>query len=396
MEKSMKNDPCWKGYEMIGTKKKNGKEVPNCVPKEEATCCDDCAEPIEESAEYEGRKVTLNKPFGGDSKHKRYVYVKNEKGNVIKLGFGDPNMEIKRDDPERRKAYRARHNCSDPGPKWKANYWSCKYWSATPVSKLDEGGIMGFKSFSEGVERDKVDLSISKEVERDKERHDRMRDQADRVDAASTKAQNRRLAANEGVASTYARIKLSTKDKARVMQIVADLSDTPGYWDHKKMNFSAKGELELAKALKNNKSELAYAKSLDYNDFEESTSHAVSIPMYVQEAAYDGNIGMMELAKFYMKASAADKQKLQDAIKNKRFKDAWKMVEKVTGVKLKGAEFATEEVTDEEVAANSVAGGGVDMNPTGKPKWDKRSKFHIDHMFRRADGTKYSKKPKSE
>ena len=390
----MKNDPCWKGYEMIGTKKKNGKEVPNCVPKEEA-CCDDCADPIEEEAEHEGRKVTLNKPFGGDSKHKRYVYVKNEKGNVIKLGFGDPNMEIKRDDPERRKAYRARHNCDNPGPKWKANYWSCKYWSSTPTSKLDENDVVGFKSFLEGVERDKVDLAISKEVDRDKERHDRMRDQADRVDAASTKAQNRRLA-NEGIASTYARVKLSTKDKARVMQIVSDLSDTPGYWDHKKMTFSAKGELELAKALKNNKSEIAYAKSLDYSDFEESTSNAVSIPMYVQEAAYDGNIGMMELAKFYMKASPADKQKLQDAIKNKRFKEAWKMVEKVTGVKLKGAEFATEDVTAEEVAANSVAGGGVDMNPTGKPKWDKRSKFHIDHMFRRADGTKYKKNKANE
>ena len=380
----MKNDPCWKGYEMIGTKKKNGKEVPNCVPKEEA-CCDDCADPIEEEVEHEGRKVTLNKPFGGDSKHKRYVYVKNEKGNVIKLGFGDPNMEIKRDDPERRKAYRARHNCDNPGPKWKANYWSCKYWSSTPTSKLDENDLVGFKSFLEGVERDKVDLNISKEVERDKERHDRMRDQADRVDAASTKAQNRRLA-NEDI--------------------------------------------------------------------------AVSIPMYVQEAAYDGNIGMMELAKFYMKASPADKQKLQDAIKNKRFKEAWKMVEKVTGVKLVGKEFnestviyvpsrfkhAEDHITkvihkahgspamhdvevsfnnsgkrevhvngkkhpeltkhlnktldsvreDTAVAANSVAGGGVDMNPTGKPKWDKRSKFHIDHIFRRADGTKYKKNKNTE
>lgn len=228
---------------------------------------------------------------------------------------------------------------------------------------------------------------------------------------------------------------------------------------------------------------------------------SVAVPLYVQEAAYDGNIGMMELAKFYMKATPAEKTQLQDHIKNKRFKEAWKMVEKITGVKLKGKEFATEELTnedgtwfsraigkaanykaykdasdtlkkvwdrkkvdkkhdinyyaaqiarqysgvdarklvsmveelttedsitttssakkpenykkpdgkigtrmvpiaknvetesvEEEVAANSVAGGGVDMNPTGKPKWDKRSKFHIDHMFRRADGTKYKKK----
>lgn len=84
----------------------------------------------ESSGEYQGKKVTLNKPFrSNDSKHKFYVYVKNEKGNVIKLGFGDPNMEIKKDDPERRKAYRSRHGCDDPGPKYKANYWSCRSWS---------------------------------------------------------------------------------------------------------------------------------------------------------------------------------------------------------------------------------------------------------------------------
>ena len=81
-------------------------------------------------AEYNGRKVTLNKPFRSDDKKKKfYVYVKNEKGNVIKLGFGDPNMEIKRDDPGRLAGFRARHQCdTDPGPKWKARYWSCKFW----------------------------------------------------------------------------------------------------------------------------------------------------------------------------------------------------------------------------------------------------------------------------
>ena len=81
-------------------------------------------------AEYDGRKVTLNKPFRSDDKKKKfYVYVKNEKGNIIKLGFGDPNMDIKRDDPGRRAGFRARHQCdTDPGPKWKARYWSCKFW----------------------------------------------------------------------------------------------------------------------------------------------------------------------------------------------------------------------------------------------------------------------------
>ena len=83
---------------------------------------------IEESAEYQGKSVTLNKPFDGDSKHKKYVYVKNDKGNVIKLGFGDPNMTIKKDDPARRRSFRARHNCDNPGPKYKARYWSCKAW----------------------------------------------------------------------------------------------------------------------------------------------------------------------------------------------------------------------------------------------------------------------------
>jgi hypothetical protein len=81
-------------------------------------------------AEYDGRKVTLNKPFRSDDKKKKfYVYVKNEKGNIIKLGFGDPNMDIKRDDPGRLAGFRARHQCdTDPGPKWKARYWSCKFW----------------------------------------------------------------------------------------------------------------------------------------------------------------------------------------------------------------------------------------------------------------------------
>ena len=86
--------------------------------------------------ENEGKK--LNKPFltpGGPKK--RAVYVKNEKGNTIKVSFGDPNLSIKRDNPERKKSFRARHNCDNPGPKTSARYWSCRYWSNTPVSKMD-------------------------------------------------------------------------------------------------------------------------------------------------------------------------------------------------------------------------------------------------------------------
>jgi len=85
--------------------------------------------------ESENKKVKLNKIMRGDVK-KYKVYVKNDKGNVVKVNFGDPNMEIKRDDPDRRRNFRARHNCDNPGPRWKARYWACKTWSAKPVSAM--------------------------------------------------------------------------------------------------------------------------------------------------------------------------------------------------------------------------------------------------------------------
>jgi hypothetical protein len=81
------------------------------------------------AAEKNGRKVTLNKPFRTPDGPKKFsVYVKNESGNVVKVNFGDPNMTIKKNIPERRRSFRARHNCDNPGPKWKARYWSCKAW----------------------------------------------------------------------------------------------------------------------------------------------------------------------------------------------------------------------------------------------------------------------------
>ena len=86
-------------------------------------------------AEYHGKKVSLGKISRGDVK-KYKVYVKNGKGNVVKVNFGDPNMEIKRDNPQRRKNFRARHHCDNPGPRWKARYWACKTWSRKPVSKM--------------------------------------------------------------------------------------------------------------------------------------------------------------------------------------------------------------------------------------------------------------------
>ena len=84
-----------------------------------------------QEAEYQGRKVTLNNPMRTPKGPRKFaVYVKNEKGNVVKVTFGDPNMEIKRDDPGRRASFRARHNCDNPGPKTKARYWSCYQWRA--------------------------------------------------------------------------------------------------------------------------------------------------------------------------------------------------------------------------------------------------------------------------
>ena len=80
-------------------------------------------------AEYQGRKVTLNKPFRTPDGPKKFsVYVTNEKGNVVKVNFGSPDMSIKRDIPARRKSFRARMRCDTPGPKWKARYWACKSW----------------------------------------------------------------------------------------------------------------------------------------------------------------------------------------------------------------------------------------------------------------------------
>ena len=92
---------------------------------QEASCgCPD----LQQEAEYRGRKVKLNKPMRGDVK-KFKVYVKDPKtGNIKKVNFGDKNMRIKKSNPKRRKSFRARHNCKNPGPKTKARYWSCRKW----------------------------------------------------------------------------------------------------------------------------------------------------------------------------------------------------------------------------------------------------------------------------
>ena len=101
-----------------------GECCPECLAEYIKECWD---KPLEE-AEYQGRKVPLGKPMRGDVK-KFKVYVKNNKGNVVKVNFGDPNMKIKKSNPARRKSFRARHHCdTNPGPRWKARYWSCRKW----------------------------------------------------------------------------------------------------------------------------------------------------------------------------------------------------------------------------------------------------------------------------
>ena len=116
-QKGVDGKACWKGYKRMGTKQKGGKTVDNCVK---------VGEDLDE-AKYQGREVQLGKKMAGDVK-KSKVYVKNPQGNVVKVNFGDKKMRIKKSNPARRKSFRARHNCANPGPRHKARYWSCRSW----------------------------------------------------------------------------------------------------------------------------------------------------------------------------------------------------------------------------------------------------------------------------
>ena len=135
---------CWVGYQQKGMKKKGDKMVPNCVKeiteifyeidgKGYGYTFEYNRENDLHEAEYQGRKVKLGKPMQGDAK-KFKVYVKNPKGNVVKVNFGQGGkakggtMKIRKNNPEARKSFRARHNCDNPGPRHKARYWSCKKW----------------------------------------------------------------------------------------------------------------------------------------------------------------------------------------------------------------------------------------------------------------------------
>ena len=135
---------CWVGYQQIGMKKKNGKMVPNCVKENVELYYEEngkgygytfefITDKSLQEAEYQGRKVKLNKIMQGDAK-KFKVYVKNPKGNVVKVNFGQGGkakggtMRIRKSNPKARANFRARHNCDNPGPKHKARYWACRTW----------------------------------------------------------------------------------------------------------------------------------------------------------------------------------------------------------------------------------------------------------------------------
>jgi hypothetical protein len=183
-QKGVDGKACWKGYKRMGTKQKGGKTVDNCVKEDDAEdpvnygeydregdmakddlrTIDDAAQELYDilnsddnlpewvqakitkaadyidtardyiksneevdEAEYQGREVPLGKKMAGDVK-KSKVYVRKPNGNVVKVNFGDKKMRIKKSNPARRRSYRARHNCKNPGPRWKANYWSCRSW----------------------------------------------------------------------------------------------------------------------------------------------------------------------------------------------------------------------------------------------------------------------------
>ena len=135
---------CWVGYKQIGMKDKGGRKVPNCVKEEVELYYEEngkgygytfefITDKSLQEAEYQGRKVKLNKIMQGDQK-KFKVYVKNPKGNVVKVNFGQGGkakggtMRIRKSNPGARKSFRARHNCDNPGPKHKARYWACRTW----------------------------------------------------------------------------------------------------------------------------------------------------------------------------------------------------------------------------------------------------------------------------
>lgn len=118
--KEEKSCNCWDGYE----------RVPGTKPCAEGSCrkIGEESEDDLDEATYQGREVPLNKPMKGDVKKSKVYVDPDGDGKAKKVNFGDKNMTIKKNIPARRKSFRARHNCENPGPKDKARYWSCRAW----------------------------------------------------------------------------------------------------------------------------------------------------------------------------------------------------------------------------------------------------------------------------
>ena len=540
-------------------------------------------------SEYQGKNVELNKPFRTPGGPKKFaVYVKNDAGNVVIVRFGDPNMEIKRDDPDRRASFRARHNCSDAKDRTTPRYWSCYQWRAgakveesveslleypSDLAKMkksdsykvgdnvmvkaggrwnrgviskpkNSAGNYGVKFKYKDNKTTTDYLASTDELRLYVEEAAEMKDEDPcwkDYEMVGTKKKNGKTVPNcvpkesyddvcpeceeqpcvcgnglidESIIQVGDKWKLVSKSTGknlgtfdtkaeaekheREVQFFKHQNEETvmegrpsqrhpleGHPYHSKtdaeLTFIGKDAHKAAQAMRghNTDAENKYmdqandAATVRYWRQKNGTpdwykkkygikKESVEMPLYVQEAAYAGNIGMMELVKFYQKCTESEKKHLQDLIKKGMAKEAWKLVQDKTGTQLVGKEFHEEFQIDEgkidkshpiakeydamkkldikairgmlrqqgrisdtseyrtkdhaistylrnkhgnkkvdqvfgfsedvAVAANSVSGGGVDMNPTGKPKWDKRSKFHIDHMFRRADGTKYGKK----
>lgn len=336
-------------------------------------------------SEYQGKTVELNKPFRTPGGPKKFaVYVKNDSGKVVIVRFGDPNMEIKRDDPERRASFRARHDCANAKDKTTPRYWSCYQWRASS--------------------------KVAEEMEKDPCWKD--------YEMVGTKKKNGKTVPNcvpkeESMETNKTEIEeaksdyeLYHKDFSTAVQHAIAVAKKRGYdvdkddWDSKvamgpRKPSSGKTNTYSIQLLKGDKVQRKHlqmqvynkgggAKPYELNMYIESREPYVSIPMYVQEAAYAGNIGMMELVKFYQRTTDSDKKKLQELIRKGMAKEAWKLVQDKTGTKLVGKEFATEGRFDKYITKGTPTTPGMKKvsNPAGRTgnhdEWEVTGKTSTD------------------
>ena len=121
-QKGVDGKACWKGYRRVGTKKKGGKTVDNCVKVESEESYDEDAEKVDKD------RMKCNSPRRTSGGSKKFVVKACKDGKEKIVRFGDPNMKIKKSNPKRRKSFRARHKCDQKKDKFSAGYWSCKKW----------------------------------------------------------------------------------------------------------------------------------------------------------------------------------------------------------------------------------------------------------------------------